>query len=43
MRAVRRVAAVLATAALMTFAGPATPASAVSIDIAGLVLETPQI
>ncbi|MER7481706.1 hypothetical protein ABTX60_29435 [Streptomyces sp. NPDC126510] len=43
MRAVRRVAAVLVTAALMTFGGLATPASAVSIDAAGLVLETPQI
>lgn len=43
MRVVRRVAAVLATAALMTFGGLATPASAVSIDVAGLVLETPQV
>ncbi|MFF9117203.1 hypothetical protein ACF09Y_16630 [Streptomyces massasporeus] len=43
MRAVRRVAAVLAAAALMTFGGLATPASAVNIDVAGLVLETPQI
>ncbi|MFD5336958.1 hypothetical protein [Streptomyces hawaiiensis] len=43
MRAVRRVAAVLTAAALMTFGGLATPASAVGIDIAGLVIETPQI
>ncbi|GHD13540.1 hypothetical protein GCM10010313_38600 [Streptomyces violarus] len=42
MRAVRRVAAVLATAALM-FGGLATPAAAVGIDVAGLVVETPQI
>lgn len=43
MRVVRRVAAVLATAALMAFGGLATPASAAGIDVAGLVLETPQI
>ncbi|MEU2268771.1 hypothetical protein ABZ568_20665 [Streptomyces olindensis] len=43
MHAVRRVAAVLAATALMTFGGLATPAAAVSIDVAGLVLETPQI
>ncbi|MFH9014738.1 hypothetical protein ACH4C6_25595 [Streptomyces sp. NPDC017943] len=43
MRAVRRIAAVLATAVLMTCGSLATPAAAVSIDIAGLVLETPQI
>ncbi len=42
MRAARRVAAVLATAALM-FAALATPAAAVGIDVAGFVLETPQI
>jgi hypothetical protein len=43
MRAVRRVAAVLATVALMTFGGLATPAAAISIDVAGLVVETPQV
>ncbi|GAA2764884.1 hypothetical protein GCM10010103_39250 [Streptomyces paradoxus] len=43
MRVIRRVAAVLATVALMTFGGLVTPASAVGIDVAGLVLETPQI
>ncbi|MEU1850350.1 hypothetical protein ABZ499_14045 [Streptomyces sp. NPDC019990] len=43
MRAVRRVAAVLVTAALMTFGGLAAPAAAVGIDAAGLVIETPQI
>ncbi|WP_267883357.1 hypothetical protein [Streptomyces sp. NRRL S-481] len=43
MRAVRRVAAVLATVALMTFGGLAAPAAAVGIDAAGFVLETPQI
>ncbi|MFI6370930.1 hypothetical protein [Streptomyces sp. NPDC050546] len=43
MRAVRRVTAVLATAVLMMFGGLATPAAAVGIDVAGLVLETPQI
>ncbi|MGA5896691.1 hypothetical protein [Streptomyces venetus] len=43
MRAARRVAAVLATATLMMFGGLATPAAAVGIDVAGLVIETPQI
>lgn len=43
MRAVRRFAAVLAAATLMTFGGLATPAAAVSIDVAGLVVETPQV
>jgi hypothetical protein len=42
MRAARRVAAVLAATALMIGAF-ATQAAAVSIDVAGLVIETPQI
>ncbi|WP_302185430.1 hypothetical protein [Streptomyces sp. AC555_RSS877] len=42
MRAARRVAAVLTATALMIGAF-ATQAAAVGIDIAGLVLETPQI
>ncbi|CAL9495417.1 hypothetical protein SUDANB6_03335 [Streptomyces sp. enrichment culture] len=42
MRAVRRVAAVLTSTAVMigAFAGQA---SAIAIDVAGLVLETPQV
>jgi hypothetical protein len=42
MRAVRRVAAVLTSTAVLIglFAGPA---AALSIDVAGLVVETPQI
>ncbi|MEV0640228.1 hypothetical protein AB0I77_35900 [Streptomyces sp. NPDC050619] len=42
MRAVRRVAAVLTATAVMVGAF-ATQAAAVGIDIAGLVIETPQI
>ncbi|MDN0194154.1 hypothetical protein [Streptomyces sp. S.PNR 29] len=42
MRAVRRVAAVLATTALL-LGGFAAEASAVSVDVAGLVVETPQV
>ncbi|MFD5710001.1 hypothetical protein ACFWHW_06345 [Streptomyces pharetrae] len=42
MRAARRVAAVIAAAALM-FGALTTQAAAIGIDIAGLVLETPQI
>ncbi|MFI9341365.1 hypothetical protein ACIG0D_08875 [Streptomyces sp. NPDC052773] len=42
MRAARRVAAVLSAAALM-FGALTTQAAAISIDVAGLVLETPQI
>ena len=42
MRAARRVAAVLTAAALLIGAF-ATQAAAVGIDVAGLVIETPQI
>ncbi|MFE7275118.1 hypothetical protein [Streptomyces sp. NPDC057623] len=42
MRTARRLATVLAAAALMMGAF-AAPASAVGVDIAGLVIETPQI
>ncbi|MEU7662551.1 MULTISPECIES: hypothetical protein [Streptomyces] len=42
MRAARRVAAVLTATALLIGAF-ATQAAAVGIDVAGLVIETPQI
>ncbi|EGX55427.1 hypothetical protein SZN_32916 [Streptomyces zinciresistens K42] len=42
MRTARRLATVLAAAALMMGA-LTTQAAAVSVDIAGLVIETPQI
>ncbi|GAA3981089.1 hypothetical protein OG252_28185 [Streptomyces sp. NBC_01352] len=42
MRAARRVAAVLTATALMIGAF-ATQAAAIGIDVAGLVIETPQI
>ncbi|MEY9992268.1 MULTISPECIES: hypothetical protein [Streptomyces] len=42
MRTARRLATVLAAAALM-MGGFTTQASAVGVDIAGLVIETPQV
>ncbi|MGI5376312.1 hypothetical protein ACQEV2_19040 [Streptomyces sp. CA-251387] len=42
MRTARRLATVLAAAALLIGAAT-TQAAAVSVDIAGLVIETPQI
>lgn len=42
MRTARRLATVLAAAALMMGAFTA-PAAAVGVDIAGLVIETPQV
>lgn len=42
MRTARRLATVLATAALMMGAFT-TQAAAIAIDVAGLVVETPQV
>jgi hypothetical protein len=42
MRTARRLATVLAAAALMMGAFTA-PAAAISVDVAGLVVETPQV
>jgi hypothetical protein len=43
MRAVRRVAAILTTTTALLLGGFAAEAAAVSVDVAGLVVETPQV
>ncbi|MGW6732610.1 hypothetical protein [Streptomyces sp. NPDC055013] len=43
MRTARRLATVLAAAALMIGGALTTQAAAIGVDVAGLVIETPQV